>query len=512
MEMSGKVYLVGAGPGDPGLLTLKGKGCIEEADVVVYDHLANPALLQYARKEAEIIYAGKTGGCHTLSQEEIQDLIVNRARKGKIVARLKGGDPFIFGRGGEEALTLKEAGIEFEVVPGVSAASAVPAYAGIPITHRGLASSVAFVTGHEDPDKPESAIRWDKLATGGDTLVFFMGMKNLSDIVQNLIRNGRAKETPVAVVEWGTTPRQRTATGTLENIQETVKESDIQPPSVIVVGDVVGLREKLKWFEDRPLLGRRIIVTRSRDQASEFVRLLEKQGAEAIEFPTIQTVPPDNFDELDGCMERLDRYDWLIFTSVNGVHYFMDRLTENGRDVRDLKGLKICAIGPKTADAVRTFHLKVDYVPKEFLAESILEGFPETDLNGKRILIPRAAEAREVLPDELTRRGAAVDVAETYRTIQPTGRKEEVLSLLKEGRIDAIAFTSSSTVKNFFGMFDNGERNGLLNGVAVASIGPITAETAREFGLTPTIQAKSYTIEGLTEAIVDYFRPAESKR
>lgn len=508
--MKGKVYLVGAGPGDPGLLTLKGKACIEEADVVIYDHLANPSFLQYAKEGSEIFYAGKEGGSHTLTQDQIQDLIVQHAKQGKTVTRLKGGDPFIFGRGGEEGLFLRDHGIEFEIVPGVTAASAVPAYAGIPVTHRGVASSVAFVTGHEDPAKPESAIRWDKLAGGVDTLVFFMGMKNLPEIVKNLTEQGRPRTTPVAVIQWGTTPRQRTLTGTLGDIQERVAASGLKPPAVIVVGEVVSLREGLNWFEKRPLLGRRVIVTRSRDQASEFVALLEKYGAEAIEFPTIQTVPAENYGELDRCIGEIESYHWLIFTSVNGVRYFMDRLDKAGRDVRDLKGIRICAIGPKTAEAVRRLGVRVDYQPGEFRAEGIIDGFPEKNLTGKRVLLPRADGAREILPEELSKMGAVVDAVVAYRTVKPAGRKEEILGLLKEKQVDVIAFTSSSTVKNFVDMFEESERNGLFNGVAVASIGPVTGETAREHGLTPKIQAESFTIEGLADAIVRHFHPSEN--
>lgn len=501
----GIVYLIGAGPGDPGLITVKGKECIEQADVVVYDYLANPKLLEYARPNAEMIYVGKMGGNHTKTQDEINDIIVERCKAGKKIARLKGGDPFIFGRGGEEAQELIKAGLAYEVVPGVTAGVAGAAYSGIPLTHRDHTATVAFVTGHEDPTKGESNIYWDKLSTSVGTIVFYMGIKNLPNIVDNLVKNGRSAETPVAVIRWGTTPEQKTVTGKLGDIVEKVKAAGIKPPAITVVGDVVGLKGELDWFEKKPLFGRKIVVTRAREQASGFASMLAERGADVIEFPTIETVKPDSWDNLDASLDRLSEYDWIIFTSVNGVKFFVQRLKERGMDIRDLKGLKVCGIGPKTAEAVESLGVRVDFVPKEYRAESIIEGLGAQDLKGKRILIPRAKVAREVLPEEMKKLGADVTIAETYVTIKPEGRKAEVKKLFEEGRIDAVTFTSSSTVTNFVDMWGKDMALKLMNGVAVASIGPITSDTARKLGLAPAIEPTEFTTAALCEAIEKHF-------
>ncbi len=505
-DRRGKVYLVGAGPGDPGLLTIKGRDCLSIAQVIVYDNLANRAFLQYAREQAELIYVGKEGGCHTMSQDEINSLVIDRARKGQIVVRLKGGDPFIFGRGGEEAQELVSAQIDYEVVPGVTSAVAVPAYAGIPLTHRAFTSTVAFVTGHEDPTKQESDIAWDRLSTGAGTLVFLMGVGRISEIAETLMAHGRSPDTPAALIQRGTVAGQRTLVGPLRDIAGIAKENNATPPGIIVVGDVVRLRDQLNWFETRPLFGKRIVVTRAREQASEFLRGLARLGAECIEFPTIEVVPPQSWDELDRAIKALDVYQWAIFTSVNGVKCFMNRLGALGKDIRDLRGVKIAAIGPKTAECWNKMGIRPDLVPGEYRAEALVECFKNQATSGTRILIPRAARAREVLPEELQRLGARVDVVPAYETIRPAQETGRVTEMLENGAIDMVTFTSSSTVTNFVEMFGAGRDQVLrwMADVAVACIGPITAKTAKENGLSVNLIPSEYTIEALTDSIVEY--------
>jgi len=510
LQPSGKVYLVGAGPGDPGLITVKGKECIARADVIVYDYLANAAMLDWAHEGAELIYAGKQGGTHTMVQADINALIASKAREGKIVVRLKGGDPFIFGRGGEEAEVLAAKGVVFEVVPGITSAIAVPAYAGIPLTHRDYTSTVAFVTGHEDPGKSRSSIDWDKLATGVGTLVFLMGVGNLDKISSRLTACGRPPETPAAVIRQGTTSRQRTIVGTLGNISKLAEEQRMSPPAVIIVGDVVGLRDKLDWFEKRPLFGRRIIVTRARAQASEFLSMLETLGAECIEFPTIKVVPPDNWDVVDDAIHSIETFDWVVFTSANGADFFLSRLSHWGKDIRDLKGIRIAAIGPKTAAVLGSLGVNPDLVPDEYRAEATAAALKERGISGSRILLARAAEARDVLPLELKAAGSRVIVAPVYKTIRPEQDTDRVRSLLSAGGIDAVTFTSSSTVTNFIGMFGDDEAFLLewMKRTAVACIGPVTAETAQGRGLDVAFTAEPYTIEALCSGLVSYFADA----
>lgn len=504
----GKVYLVGAGPGDPGLLTLRGREVLGRAEVVIYDYLANEEFLDFAPPEAERIYVGKKGGDHTLSQSGINDLLVEKGRE-NVVVRLKGGDPFIFGRGGEEAQILVAEGIPFEVVPGVTAAVAVPAYAGIPLSHRDHAASMAFVTGHERADKSDSKIDWNKLATGVGTLVFFMGVKNLPEISTNLTAHGRSPETPVAVIRWGTTPQQMTVVGTLGDIVERVERAQLKPPAITVVGEVVRLREELNWFESRPLFGRRVLVTRAREQSSDFKAMLAELGADCIEFPTIGISPPPSWDLLDSAVARLSNYDWVIFTSVNGVRFFMERIRFAGLDCRELKGVRIAAIGPKTAESLEGYGLRPDLVPDEYRAESILAGLAGSGVAGKSFLMPRAMVARDVLPESLRDRGATVDVVPAYQTVLPSARSEEILGLLSRGEIDCLTFTSSSTVSNFFSLFKKEEILPCLEHPVIACIGPITAETARKFGLRVDVMPAEYTIPGLTEAICAHY---EKKR
>jgi uroporphyrinogen III methyltransferase/synthase len=504
-ERKGKVYLVGAGPGDPGLLTLKGKRCLEEADVVAYDALANPRLLLHAKPDAELIYVGKRGGAHALPQEEIGDLLVERARAGKTVVRLKGGDPFVFGRGGEEAEDLVAAGVPFDIVPGVTSAIAAPAYAGIPLTHRDLTSTVAFVAGHEDPTKADSGVAWDKIATGIGTLVFFMGVGQLPEIARQLLEHGRPPETPAALIRWGTRAEQEVVTGTLATLAERCQ--GMKPPALIVVGEVVALREKLHWFEDRPLFGKRILITRAREQASAFGRLLEAAGAEVLEFPAIQIVPPESWEPLDTAIRRLREYQWAIFTSANGVRCFWDRLDLQGKDARDFFGVTVCAIGPATAAALLERGLRADLVPGEFKAEALVEAVGNERVRGTRVLLARAAEAREVIPEELSRRGAMVDAVPAYRTIKSTSNADELRALLRDGKVHAVTFTSSSTVKHFLDLA--GEQAAeLLRGVVVASIGPITAETASRHGIVSQIVPEKYTIPALADALIRYFQSA----
>ena len=503
--MKGKVYIVGAGPGDPGLITVKGLECIKQADVLIYDFLASSALLKHASKNAEIIYVGKKGSDHTFSQDSINTLIVEKAKIGLTVTRLKGGDPFIFGRGGEEAEVLFNANIPFEIVPGVTSAIAAPAYAGIPLTHRKFTSTLAFVTGHEDPTKKESSIDWKSLAKGIGTLVFLMGVKNLHHIREGLISHGMHPDTPAALVRWGTTAKQVTVTGTIDTIVELKNANDIKPPAILVVGHVVKLREKIKWFETKPLMGRSIVVTRSREQASDLVKRLSDLGAECLECPTITVVPPDDLKPLDMAIENLSSYDWLMFTSVNGVNFFFNRLFEKNNDVRALNHVHTAVIGPATAKRLFDFGLKSDIVPESYRAESVVKAFAREDISGKRILLPRAKEARQVLPLELTKMGAVVDDVTAYCNQAVKDDADIILKRLKERTIDMITFTSSSTAKNFRALLPSEGLDNLIQGVTIASIGPITADTARNLGFDVHIVAESYTIAGLCEAIQQYY-------
>jgi len=502
----GKVYLVGAGPGDPGLLTMKGKECLEQADVVLYDYLANPALLRHAPDQAERIYVGRRGRGHYQDQAEINRLLIERAKAGQVVVRLKGGDPFVFGRGGEEAEAVAAAGVAFEIVPGVTAAVAVPAYAGIPVTHRTLASTVTFVTGHEDPSKQTTVMDWPKLAATSGTLVFMMGMKTLPMIVRRLMEEGRSPVTPVAAVRWGTRADQHTVIGTLQDIVVKAEQARLEPPTVIVVGEVVKLREQLNWFEKRPLFGKRIVLTRAREQAREFSQLLAAYGAEPIEAPTIQIVPPVSWQAIDQAIDRVREYDWLIFTSVNGVTPFMDRLHRASKDSRALAHLRVCAIGPRTAEEVARYGLTPDLVPSEFQAEGVLTVLAGRDLRGKKILIPRAEVAREILPEQLRRMDAKVDVIAVYRTIAPAADLSRLMELIEAGKIDVVTFTSSSTVRNFVDMVGGTDQARRLGSkTTIGCIGPITAQTAEQYGLTVTIMPPENTVPALAQAIVRYF-------
>ena len=508
------IYLVGSGPGDPGLFTIKGVRCMEQADVIVYDRLAPESLLRYAKPDTERIYVGKKPRQPTMSQEGINELLVELGGAGKTVVRLKGGDPYVFGRGGEEAIALIEAGLPFEVVPGVTSGIAAPAYAGIPVTHRGVSTSVAFITGHEDPSKGHQDVDWEKLAHGADTLVLYMGVGRLAEISASLISAGRSPDTPVAVVRWGTVSEQRTLTGTLADIAERVVEAGLKPPAITVVGDVVALREsRLDWFERRPLFGRSIVITRARAQAGELSKRLEQFGAEVVEFPTIEIMPPDDFGPLDGAISELDSFDWLVFTSVNGVDAFVERLRHHGLDLRAVpRGARIAAIGPATAGRIRDLGLRVDVVPREYRAEALLEEVAGESLAEKRVLIPRAKVAREVLPQQLREAGADVVVPPAYESRPSSEGRDEVARRLEHGEVDCVTFTASSTVENFVWAFGEDEAVRLLTDARVACIGPITADTARKHGLRVDTEAREYTIPGLVEAVLDLFTAGTVQR
>ncbi|MBE0479435.1 MAG: uroporphyrinogen-III C-methyltransferase [Dehalococcoidia bacterium] len=502
----GIVYLVGAGPGDPQLITVKGLECVREADVIIYDRLVSEKLLEASRSDAERIYAGKESARHTMSQKRINSLLIEKAKAGKTVVRLKGGDPLVLGRGGEEAEALAAEGIEFEFVPGVTAALAVPAYAGIPATHRGLSSSVAIITGHEDPNKPISSLAWDKLSTGVDTLIFLMGIENLPAIVEQLMANGRPPTTPIALIHSGTGPAQRTVAGTLADIVEQASAHYVPPPAVIIVGEVVKMREKLRWFDRKPLFGKRVLVTRSRSQASKLSRLLSEYGAESVELPVIEIQPVRPSDETLKEAREFHRYDWVIFTSVNGVEAFLPWSGEAGLELRQARPPKICAIGPATAEACRNHGLHVDYVPEEYISEKILEGLAHREISGKRILLPRAQNARPLLAEGLRRAGAQVRELAVYRTVPPSAPDSRGLQMLKDGLIDITTFTSSSTVKNLVLLL--GEDWPLANQTLVACIGPVTRDTAVRYGLKVAVMAKDYTIPGLVTSIAQYYNKA----
>ena len=502
--MRGKVYLVGAGPGDWRLITVRGLELLQAADAVVYDRLADEGLLALAKDDAELLYVGKAAGDHALPQEEINRLLAGRAAAGKTVVRLKGGDPFVFGRGGEEALYLAQQGIPFEIVPGVTSAVAVPAYAGIPVTHRGVAASFAVITGHEDPGKAASAINWPGLARGLDTLVFLMGVENIEFITEQLIKNGRPPGTPAAAIRWGARPEQEVLTGTVANIAQKVRGRGLKPPAVLIVGEVVRLREDLAWYDTKPLFGRTVLVTRAREQASLLAAELEDRGARVLAAPVIKIAAPEDYGPLDASIGSLPAYQWVIFTSANGVDAFFRRLAAHRLDARALGGARVAAIGVPTAERLRSFGIIADIVPAEFRAEGIVAALDGLVGPGDRVLIPRAAAARDVLPVKLAEAGAAVDVVPAYRTVPGEAQREAVARELAAGRVDIVTFTSSSTVVNLLELLGP-EGKELLSRTTVACIGPITAGTCFDHGIEPRIIAEEFTIKGLVEAIEQYF-------
>jgi len=497
----GRVYLVGAGPGDPGLLTVRGLERLRAADVVVYDHLVPERILDEAPAGAERIYVGKQAGRHTLSQDEINALLVERARAGRSVVRLKGGDPFVFGRGGEEALALADAGVPFEVVPGVTAGVAAAAYAGIPLTHRGLASAVAFVTGHETGDKGESDLDWNSLALWKGTLVFYMGVANLASICENLAAHGLAADTPAAVVRWGTTPRQRVVAGTVRTLAERAREADFAPPAVIVIGEVVLLRDRLAWFEQRPLFGRRIVITRARSQASALAGRLEALGAMVVESPAIRIEPPADPAPLRRAIAEREAFDWIVFTSANGVEAFFGALAEAGLDARALAHLRIAVMGSATSERLAAFGVRADLVPATFTTEGLVESLAaQANLKGARILCPRADIAPKELVERLAARGANVTELTAYRTVANNESAERVAALLAREEVDWLSFTSSSTVKNFFSAVAAGAVR--ASRARSASIGPSTSAALRAVGIEPAAEADPHTIDGLVAALL----------
>ncbi len=502
--MSGKVYLVGAGPGDAGLITVRGREVLQRATVVVHDYLVNEELLDYAPPEAERIDVGKRRGHHTKPQQEINRLLCERAKAGEVVVRLKGGDPFLFGRGGEEAVELAKAGIEFEVVPGVTSAIGVPAYAGIPVTHREMASQLHIITGHEAPGKRETGLNWKVLGKAEGTLVFLMGVGNLPTIVKELRANRQKASTPVALIRWGTRPDQQTLTSTLGKVVEAARKANFQPPAIIVVGQCVELRRTLQWHEKKPLFGKRIAVTRPAGQAEEFSSALREYGAVVYECATIRIEPVGDGAAVDQEIACLGDYNWLIFTSANAVDMFMTRVFGLGLDARCLGGVRVSVIGSKTAEQLRGYGIVADVVPRKYVQEGLLESLAvET---GDRVLLPRAAEARDLLPLTLEQKGAHVEVVPLYET---AGNKEGIVKLkryLTKGVVDVITFTSSSTVKRLMDALSDKERSRLFHDVLIASIGPVTSAIVREAGLEVQIEAKEYTTKGLLKAILKYFR------
>lgn len=506
MGKTGKVYLIGAGPGDAGLLTIKGKEALNKADAIVYDHLVDPSLLRYAKKAAELIYVGKKAGRHSMDQESINKLLVKLSKKGLNVARLKGGDPFIFGRGAEEAMALSKEGIAFEVIPGITSAISVPAYAGIPLTHREYASSVTFVTGHEASSKKDSSIPWNSIA-GSETIVILMGVANLKNIKERLIKAGASLNTPFAIICNGTLPEQKTVEGELKDMDYIAEKNRIKPPAVIVIGRVVKLRKQINWLEKKPLFGKKILITRAKDQADELMLPLMEMGAYCIPFPTIQIVGVDNQAPLDAAINKISDYDWILFTSVNGVKAFFDRMKQLRKDIRDLCCIKIGAIGPKTAFSLNNMCLRVDLIPDEYRAEGIAEYFARMNIKGTRFLIPRAETAREFLSERLQRMGATVDVIPVYKNIIPDVKEDKIKamkSMLLRGEIDLAIFTSPSTFRNLLVILSiqENEVKKYFHNTKIACIGPITADVIKKSGIHVNIIPDKYTIPHLIESIL----------
>jgi uroporphyrinogen III methyltransferase/synthase len=499
---AGVVYLVGAGPGDAGLLTMRGAELLARADVVVYDALVNADLLKLAPREAEVIYGGKRSKDHAIPQEDLNALLVKKAKEGKTVVRLKGGDPYTFGRGGEEAEELGDSGVQFEVVPGVSSISAAPNYAGIPITHREHCSSFTVITGHEDPTKGESNVDWAIVAKDKGTKVILMGVERIAEIARTLISHGMAPNTPVAMVRWGTTGRQTSIQGTLGTIEKIIAENKFGAPAVTVIGEVVKLRGKLNWFEKRPMFGQRVVVTRTREQASDLSRQLLELGADVLEIPTIKIEPPVNKDDLKEALLGLHEYDWVVFTSPNGVTTFFDYFLKAFDDLRDIGGVKIAAVGPATAAKLKELHLKVEAMPEEYVSAKIAKALTDYEsIDNLRILLMRAEIANRELPTELEALGAIVDDVASYRTVPETEDRNGAAAKMLEGGADWITFTSSSTVENFHARFNLPEMLKRFPKMKIASIGPETTRTIQALGLEAAVEARPHNIAGLLKAI-----------
>ena len=507
-KSSGKVYLVGAGPGDPGLLTVRGQELLRQADVVAYDHLVGRELLAGCKAGAELVYVGKEANRHTAPQRSINRLLIRAATAGKTVVRLKGGDPYLFGRGAEEALELAEAGVAFEVVPGVTSALAVPAYAGIPATFRHASSSVAIFTGHEDPAKPGSALRWQQLATACDTIICLMGVAALPQISAQLIRHGRPARTPAAMVEWGTLPGQRTVIATLGTIAARVKQAKLQPPGVLIIGEVVTLRKRLNWFEARPLFGKRILVTRSAEKAAGFARQLEALGAQVEQLPAIELIPVKPNGVFRNAVRELPKTDWVFFTSPEGLGWFSKLLKPYRKDLRALSGCHIGAIGPKTAMAIEASGLYVDFVPKRFSQEGMLESLPDRLLAGKRALIFSAAQSRDVLETGLQQKGARVQKIPIYRTSVPQHLAARTQVIARQP-FDYVTATSASCVEHLAQAFRAAGRPAAFRRLPFASIGPVTSEAIRHRGGHVAVEANISTVDGLLEALLQHARPRQ---
>lgn len=502
------VYLVGAGPGDPALITVRGLQCLASADVVIYDHLVHTRLLQSRRPDAELIDVGAASP-QPLQQEAISYLLAEKARENKIVVRLKWGDPFVFDDGGKEALFLHEQGVPFEVVPGILAGVAGPSYAGVPVTYPGAGDTLTFVRGYEDQSQSLPEVDWGHLAKLGGTIVCYAGAKQLQGIIDGLLAHGRDPEEACALIYNGTLPDQQTLHGTLQEVAQATKRPHHRQPAILVIGAVAALREHLRWFDTRPLYGKRILVTRSREQAGELVDLLTSLGAEPIEAPSIRIAPPDDFGPLDEACAQASTYDWIVFTSANAVDWFMRRLLTGPGDVRDLKGPRLCAVGPATAEKLNRFGIKVNLTPPEYRSEAIVDALgTSATLKGKRVLVPRADIAREVLVDQLKQAGAKVTEVIAYKTVADAaerGREQEIYRMLLDRQLDVVTFTSASTVRNFVKMVGAEPAADLLRTTVVASIGPVTAEAAQQLNIETTIMPAEYTVPGLVNAIVEYF-------
>jgi uroporphyrinogen III methyltransferase/synthase len=503
MKSKGIVYLVGAGPGDAGLLTLRGAELLQRADVVVYDALVNTELLRLAPASAEIIYGGKRAREHPLPQSELNKLLIARAQAGKTVVRLKGGDPYVFGRGGEEAEELADAGIPFEVVPGVSSFVAVPNYAGIPLTHRGFSSKITLITGHEDPAKEGSSIDWAQVAKTPGTQVVMMGTDRIGEISRILIGHGMSADTPAAMIRWGTTGHQQSVAGTVANLSELAAAAHIGPPTVVVIGEVVNLRPKLNWFERLPLFGHRVVVTRTRNQASQLAERLRELGAEVLEIPTIKTAETTRHQDLVDALLSLNSYDWLVFTSPNGVTNFFNLFFRRFHDLRDLGGARIAAVGPATANALKALHLQVDLMPEEALASKIAAEFKEFEtIENLKICLLRAEIANPELPKALEELGAIVDDIACYRTVPETDDRGGAATKLTEDGADWITFTSGSTVEHFHARFNLPELLKKFPRIKTATIGPETSRALSNLGIKPAIEAREHTIDGLVKALL----------
>jgi len=505
MKPLGWVYLVGAGPGDAGLLTLRGAELLKRADVVVHDALVSPDVLQLARPDAEVIYGGKRSKNHAVCQEDLNVLLITKARQGKTVVRLKGGDPYTFGRGGEEASLLAAAGIPFEVVPGISSAVAAPNYAGIPLTHRNLCSSFTVITGHQDPEVSDTDLSWAKLARNPGTKVVMMGLGNFRRIADRLLGEGLAPETPVALIRWGTTPQQQTLEGTLGTIADRVEQTGFAAPAIIVIGDVVKLRGELNWFERRPLFGRRVVVTRARQQGRDFAHSLIEQGAQVLEIPAIRFAPPTEHRPVAEAIAELNSYDWIVFTSANGVHWFFDGFFKAFQDLRDIGGVKIAAVGQATAARLRELHLQVDVMPKVHDAQHLVKALADFEsLDNLRFLLPRAEIATPELPRLLEALGGIVDDVAFYRTEPETEAGDDAGQHLSESGADWVTFTSGSTVRHFNARHNLLALRARFPQLKIASLGPETSRVLHELGSPPTVEATVQSSEGLLRAILKH--------